>query len=525
MDETVKRDIPLTGRLGETPLPAVLRALQHGQATGILTVTRNDQTKCIYVKNGDMVFASSQYEDDRLGSMLLKENRISYVQYETSIRLMKESKKRQGAILVEQGFLTPKELFQAVTTQVKGIILSLFTWLDGEYRFEEQKLPADEVIALRMSSGALIYEGIRNINDFARLSKLLPPFETALGMSVEPRDLFQAIAVTPPERELLLMINGARTIRDLICSSPLPTLHAMQLLYFLLAIGIIRAKTTDEFEEHTEDSQKRFQLELEAFITEAIAGETEEDEETGRVKLFEGFAAEKVDTSPSAITLAYEALEGKDRYEILGVGRGASPMEIKKAYFRLAKAYHPDRHHEPGMEAVHPMLVVLFDRLTEAYDILSREPSRSDYDEAQPSQWRTRAQARAGEASLRSRQTAEELGRRGEAALLAGNVKEAIASLEAAVQQDDSKARYHALLGQALATVPNHREDAEAELKRAIELEPANADYHIVLGVVYLQAKALGKALVRFEEALRWDPSSAKAKQLLEQLKNRLFPA
>jgi curved DNA-binding protein CbpA len=513
---------PLTGRLAETPLPAVLRALQHGQATGILTVTRNDQTKFIYVKHGDMVFASSQYEDDRLGSMLLKENRISYVQYETSIRLMKESKKRQGAILVEQGFLTPKELFQAVTTQVKGIILSLFTWLDGEYRFDEQKLPADEVIALRMSSGALIYEGIRNINDFARLSKLLPPFETALGMSIEPRDLFQAIDVTPQERELLLMINGARTIRDLICSSPLPTLHTMQMLYFLLAIGIIRTKTRGEFDEQSEDSQRRFQLELEAFITEAIAGETEEDEETGRVRLFKGLAAEEVDTSPAAITLAYEALEGKDHYAMLGVQPGASPMEIKKAYFRLAKAYHPDRHHEPGMEAVHPMLVVLFDRLTEAYHILSHEPSRLNYNEAQR---KPRAQVGREQVTPQSQQTAEELGKRGEAALLAGNVKEAIASLEAAVQQDDSRARYHALLGQALATVPNRREEAEAELKRAIELEPANTDYHVVLGVVYLQAKALGKALVRFEEALRWDPANAKAKQLLDQLKSRLFPS
>lgn len=519
------QSVPITGRLGDTPLPAVLRALQHSQATGILTVSRNDQTKLIYVKNGDMVFASSQYEDDRLGSLLLKEGRISYVQYETSVRLLKETKKRQGAILVEQGFLTPKELFQAVTTQVKEIILSLFAWLDGEYRFQEQKLPADEVIPLRMSSGALIYEGIRRIHDFARLSKLLPPFDTALGMGIEPRDLFQAIDVTPTERELLLMINGARTVRDLVCSSPLPTLHTLQMLYFLLAIGIVRAKSSEEMDDHTEDSQKRFQLELEAFITEAIAGETEEDEETGRVKLFEGFAAEKVDTSPGAITLAYEALEGKDHYEILGVKPGASPMEIKKAYFRLAKAYHPDRHHEPGMEAVHPMLVVLFDRLTEAYEILSHEPSRRDYNKVQTSQRQSRAQAELDTTTSRLQQMADEQGRLGEAALLAGNVKEAIACLELATQQDDLRARYHALLGQALAAVPARRGDAEVELKRAIELEPSNADYHLVLGVVYLQGKALGKALIRFEEALRWDPGNAKAKQLLEQLKSRLFPA
>ena len=512
--------VSTVGRLSETPLPAVLRSLQYGQATGILTATRNDQTKLIYIKKGDIVFASSRYEDDRLGEMLLKVGKISYAQYEISVRLLKETKKRQGAILVEQGFLTPKELFQAVTAQVKEIILSLFTWLDGDYRFEAQELPTEEVITLRISSGSLIYEGIRRITDFARLRRMLPPFETVVSMSTDPRDLLQPVSVTPPERQLLLLIDGARTIRDLICASALPALHTVQMLYFLLAAGIIRPKSAEEQGEQTEDSRKRIQFELESFITEAISRKKQEELEVSRVELFEDLGGEETETSPAAIKQAYEALEGKDHYAMLGLERGASSTEIKKAYFKLAKNYHPDRHHEPGMESLRPMLEALFDRLTKAYDTLSQDKSRRSYDEAEALRKHPPSKTKPDEAKQRAKQAADQA-KRGEAALLAGKIKDAIYCLEFAVQQDGSKARYHALLGQALANVPERGKDAEAELRQAIKLEPSNADYYFILGVLYQNQKLMGRAIVQFEEALRWDPNNAKAKEHVEKLKKK----
>ena len=65
----------------------------------------------------------------------------------------------------------------------------------------------------------------------------------------------------------------------------------------------------------------------------------------------------------------------RDYYEVLGVQKGASADEIKKAYRKLAKQYHPDMN--PGdATAEHK-----FKEVNEAYDVLSDDDKRSKYDQ------------------------------------------------------------------------------------------------------------------------------------------------
>ncbi|VAW36725.1 Chaperone protein DnaJ [hydrothermal vent metagenome] len=64
----------------------------------------------------------------------------------------------------------------------------------------------------------------------------------------------------------------------------------------------------------------------------------------------------------------------KDFYEILGVKKDASAGEIKKAYRKLAKKYHPDINPNNKRAEAH------FKEVNEAYDVLSDKDKRRDYD-------------------------------------------------------------------------------------------------------------------------------------------------
>ncbi|MBI9008802.1 MAG: molecular chaperone DnaJ [Tenericutes bacterium] len=64
----------------------------------------------------------------------------------------------------------------------------------------------------------------------------------------------------------------------------------------------------------------------------------------------------------------------KDYYEVLGIGKSSSEDEIKKAYRKLAKKYHPDVSTESNAEEK-------FKEVQEAYEVLSDAPKKAQYDQ------------------------------------------------------------------------------------------------------------------------------------------------
>ena len=68
-------------------------------------------------------------------------------------------------------------------------------------------------------------------------------------------------------------------------------------------------------------------------------------------------------------------MAGKDYYNILGVNRNASEREIKQAYRRLARKYHPDVN--PGDKSAEAR----FKQINEAYEVLSDKEKRQKYDQ------------------------------------------------------------------------------------------------------------------------------------------------
>ena len=68
--------------------------------------------------------------------------------------------------------------------------------------------------------------------------------------------------------------------------------------------------------------------------------------------------------------------EKKDYYEILGVSKNATDEELKKAYRKMAKKYHPDANPDNKKEAE-----AKFKEVNEAYEVLSNPQKRKMYDQ------------------------------------------------------------------------------------------------------------------------------------------------
>jgi hypothetical protein len=155
--------LSLSGNLTETPFSDVIAKLCQQEATGTLTCRAKSTEKSVYLKNGQIIFSTSKDENDRLGEIMVKNGKITRSQLERSLDLHRKSAglKKIGAIFVENGFISPKELFNGLKLQVRGIIHSLFLLTEGTYQFEE-RLPAD-TIPLQINMEDLLREVIQQM--------------------------------------------------------------------------------------------------------------------------------------------------------------------------------------------------------------------------------------------------------------------------------------------------------------------------------------------------------------------------
>ncbi len=152
---------------------------------------------------------------------------------------MSQTKKRLGGILVELGYLKPKDLFWGVKYQVQEIVASLFGMTEGSYEFIPGEIPPGEVITLHMSTANLIMQGIKRIDDWTRISRGIPPMETVLRPTSDPLKLYQDVDLSSEEKTILSLFDGKRTIKDAIGQSRAGDFEALKAVYVFFSIGML----------------------------------------------------------------------------------------------------------------------------------------------------------------------------------------------------------------------------------------------------------------------------------------------
>jgi len=478
-------EILFKGTLKEFSFPKILIYLNRNRKTGTLIIKTPAFTKKIFLVKGDAIFASSTYEDDRLGEILLKAEKITMEQYDRSVELLKQTGKRQGAILVELGYLAPKDLFWGVKYQVREIIYSIFHLEDAEYDFFEGEIPTQEVITLKMSMGNLIYEGVKKIDNWNRIRNEMPDTDSILKMSSNPTSLFQNIELSSQDKEMLSVINGTKTIKELIDNSSTSSFEALKTLYVLWSIDMLEEK--DNVVEKPDETEETVSLHdiLEPFS---------EEEEAFRKRVDE----------------IYSNLDRLSTNELLEINERSDEETIKKNYYKLAKEFHPDRYFSSNDPEIKDKLTTIFDALTQAYtttkDSQKREPEYVSSNEKQ--------QKEVFDAAL-----AEEQFRQGVEEFKKGNFWGASDSLKWATKLDPKRPKYWSYLSLSLSKIPNRLKEAEEALIHAIKLDPYNAEHHANLGLIYMKAGMKKRAHSHFEKALKFDPENTRAKEGLEQTK------
>ncbi len=226
------------GRLEEQDFPDLLRELSQQRWTGVLRLEKDAERIGITAEDGHLVFASTSNADYRLGPRLLRRGVITLRQMEDAGRAMTPGK-RFGAVLVDLGFLEPKELVRGVVDQTRDIILLAFHWTAGQYALEPGDAPG-EAITLNMSTPQLILDGISQIEAWSRVERGSGGIEARYAPVAGSEGLFKQLTLDVDQAGLLRSVKGARDVEALCAESVLTHFEVCRNLWAFRVIGLVR---------------------------------------------------------------------------------------------------------------------------------------------------------------------------------------------------------------------------------------------------------------------------------------------
>jgi hypothetical protein len=261
--------------------------------SGVLAMSQGEVSKGIYFLEGDVVFAASTVEEDRLGACLFRAGRLSESQFRAAMREVESSGFPLGYVLVESRVLSPGELTGALAAQVERIVLSVLRWTSGTLRRDamDRPIPADQT--LELNTNRLLLLGMRLFPDTDRLERSLgDPLRRLRRVSPAPFD-YEQVEASPAERAALAFCARGAAVGELL-TMPHPRPQLVRAVHALIAGGLIEDAPVSQRAPAAEPSPspvpawQSYELEPEPEPEEALERTAEEAETFARSLLERG---------------------------------------------------------------------------------------------------------------------------------------------------------------------------------------------------------------------------------------------
>lgn len=242
--------LTIKGDLETSSVPELLRSLLASRETGVLTFRRGDVVKTVYIREGRVIYGTSNDSDERLGESLLVRGKITARQYLQASNMIRPER-RLGAILVEMEAVDPEELVPAVEQHVRDILLDLICWNRGDYELVMKDVdPRDvelaNVVTLNLSTENLILEGIRLCRAWSQVLRGIGGDIDVIPSQTDNSELLYKLELTSEEHEVLAQVNGRSTVEQICQISYLPDFETCRILWALMVLGVIRREKGGE---------------------------------------------------------------------------------------------------------------------------------------------------------------------------------------------------------------------------------------------------------------------------------------
>jgi Domain of unknown function (DUF4388)/FHA domain len=230
-------EVVLQGSLASFKLPDVLTLLSGAKKSGTLMLAGYGRHSYVLFSNGSLVYAGSDQEKFRLGALLVRRKRITRDQQQEIDSTMRRSGGRFGQIAIQKGILTDEEVREFLKVQVSEVVYDAFVWTEGGFRFSEDLQMPDYAVTIAVDISNLIMEGARRIEEWEKAVQLLPDEHVVFRVVSVPKD--DKITLSADEWKVLFLVNGQRTLTELVSEAEDDALNVYRIIYGLQANRLI----------------------------------------------------------------------------------------------------------------------------------------------------------------------------------------------------------------------------------------------------------------------------------------------
>lgn len=227
----------LRGNLRDFTITQLLNLINLARKTGTLVVDGPSEQAYVSFRDGKLAYTRVGQDDGSLAAVLHKANKLTVNQYRAIVeRAGKINDKELGLLLINAGYLSQQDILANLQAYFTNSIRRLFTWVEGSFRFENEMLPPDDRINVRLDLENIIIEGSRQLREWEQLQDEIPSLDMALKFTDRP---LKNVNLSVEEWRVVSYINPKNSMKQIAQTNKMNDLEVRRIVYGLLQAGLV----------------------------------------------------------------------------------------------------------------------------------------------------------------------------------------------------------------------------------------------------------------------------------------------
>jgi hypothetical protein len=230
----------LKGNLRDFSINQLLNLINLAQKTGTLVVEGPNDSVWVSFQDGKLAYSKTGVNEDNLVAILHRAEKLNRSQYKMiKIRAENMSDKELGLLLINANYISQEDILASLRTEFIGVLHRIFTWVEGMFRFEEQVMPPEGKITLKISLENIIMEGSRRLREWEQLQDEIPSLDIALKFTDRPGADLRNVNLSVEEWRVVSYIDPKNSLKQIATTAKMNDLEIRKIVYGLLQAGLV----------------------------------------------------------------------------------------------------------------------------------------------------------------------------------------------------------------------------------------------------------------------------------------------